>query len=123
LRWSHEVLILALPSVNATISFAPGRGTPRQGTIAVDECAIVSARTTQEVRTMKTSLPFALFLALLAGGAFASLPTSARSGAPASDLQLSVNGRDAVAAGKPGCTRITNRFCAESTKSNCFACR
>ncbi len=28
----------------------------------------------------------------------------------------------AVAAGAAGCTRLTNRFCVQSTKSNCFAC-
>ncbi len=71
---------------------------------------------------MKTSLRFALFFALLAAGAFASLPTSARSGGPASDLQRSVTGREGVAAGNPGCTRVTNRFCVQSTRSNCFAC-
>jgi hypothetical protein len=76
----------------------------------------------KEVHAMKRSLSFVLFLGLLAVGAFAAMPTSARSGAPASDLQLSVTGREAVAAGNPGCTRITNRFCAESTRSNCSAC-
>lgn len=71
---------------------------------------------------MKKSLRFAFFLALLAGSAFALLPSSARSGGPVSDLQLSVSGRGPIAAGNPGCTRITNRFCVESTRSNCFAC-
>jgi hypothetical protein len=72
---------------------------------------------------MKRSLRFAWFIALLVGGVLGSLPTSARSGGPASDLQLSVSGRDGVTAGNPGCTRITNRFCVESTRSNCSACQ
>ena len=72
---------------------------------------------------MKTTVRVVLFLALLAAGAFVSMPTSARSSGAAADLQLSASGRGPVMAANPGCTRITNRFCVESTRSNCSACR
>lgn len=70
---------------------------------------------------MKHVLKATLFLALLGSGVALSLPSSARVDT-ASNLQLSVNGRQAVGAMKAGCTRITNRFCVQSTRSNCSAC-
>jgi hypothetical protein len=71
---------------------------------------------------MKALRRLVLFLALLGIGAFMSHPTSAREGS-SSSLQLSASGRQGIVAMAAGCTRITNRFCAQSTRSNCSACR
>jgi hypothetical protein len=71
---------------------------------------------------MKAILRLVLFLALLAIGAFMSHPTSAREGS-SSPLQHSATGGQGIVAMAAGCTRITNRFCAQSTRSNCQACR
>jgi hypothetical protein len=70
---------------------------------------------------MKKVILAAAALALILGSALTALPTAARVG-PASDLQVVINGRDGVASDRAGCTRITNRFCVLSTRSNCFAC-
>jgi len=71
---------------------------------------------------MKALLRTALFLALLGIGALLSHPTSARE-TSSSPLQLSATGGQGIVAMAAGCTKITNRFCAQSTRSNCNACR
>ena len=71
---------------------------------------------------MKALLRLVLFLALLGIGVFVSHPTSARESS-ASSLQLSASSRQGIVSMVAGCTRITNRFCAQSTRSNCSACR
>jgi len=71
---------------------------------------------------MKRTLVAFAVVAAVAAAALAALPVSARV-APASDLQIVASGHEGLAAGKPGCTRVTNRFCVQSTQSNCFACR
>ncbi len=70
--------------------------------------------------TRQRGVVIILTLAVLA--TLTALPTTARVG-PASGLQLVAGGRDGVATNQAGCTRITNRFCAQSTRSNCSACR
>jgi len=70
---------------------------------------------------MKTTLRAVAVVAAVACAALAVLPASAQP-APTGDLQIVASGQDGVAAGNAGCTRVTNRFCVQSTKSNCFAC-
>lgn len=70
---------------------------------------------------MKRTLRIVTLVGLLAWVVFATIPASAHV-APASDLQVQVTGASGVLAGNPGCTRVTNRFCVQGSRSNCFAC-
>jgi len=70
---------------------------------------------------MKNVLRLALVIAIVALVGLSVAPPSAR-GVAGADLQLSAAGSSGVVVSKAGCTRITNRFCVQSDKSNCFAC-
>lgn len=62
-------------------------------------------------------------VAVLATLMLAAPPVTTARPVATSSLQLVADGGGDVAAMVPGCTRITNRFCTYSTRSNCSACR
>ena len=68
----------------------------------------------------KLTLAVAL-VAVVAGAVLLALPTTATVDSAAALGQV-VRGGDGVAAQQSGCTRITNRFCVQSTRNNCRAC-